>query len=88
VLIVLYVGLLFQAVKIAQSARDYIGSILAVGIITIIYFQVLVNLLMTVGLMPVTGIPLPFMSYGGSDLLTMSACVGVLLSIEKRAHIF
>jgi rod shape determining protein RodA len=88
VLIMLYVGLLFQALKIAGFARDFLGSILAVGVIVIISFQVLVNLLMTVGLMPVTGIPLPFMSYGGSNLLTMMVCVGLLLSINKRSHVF
>jgi rod shape determining protein RodA len=87
-LVFLYVGLLLQAIKIAQSARDFQGSILAVGIISIISFQVLVNLLMTVGLMPVTGIPLPFMSYGGSNLLTMMTCIGFLLSIKTRSYIF
>ncbi|MBI5116532.1 rod shape-determining protein RodA [Candidatus Poribacteria bacterium] len=84
----LYAGLLFQALKIAQSSRDFLGSMLAVGIITVVSFQVLINLLMTVGLMPVTGIPLPFMSYGGSNLLTMMACVGLLLNIKTRSHIF
>jgi rod shape determining protein RodA len=88
ILVLLYTGLLFQALKIAGSARDFLGSMLAVGIIAIIAFQVLVNLLMTVGFMPVTGIPLPFMSYGGSSLLTMMACVGLLLGIEKRSHLF
>ncbi len=88
ILVLLYVGLLFQALKIAESARDFLGSMLAVGVITIISFQVLVNLLMTVGFMPVTGIPLPFMSYGGSNLLTMMACVGLLLGIKARSHIF
>ena len=87
-LISLYLGLLLQALKIAGSARDFLGSMLAVGIVTIIAFQVLVNLLMSVGLMPVTGIPLTFMSYGGSNLLTMMACIGLLLSINRRSHIF
>jgi rod shape determining protein RodA len=87
-LVMLYMGLLLQALKIAESARDFLGSMLAVGVVVIISFQVLVNLLMTVGFMPVTGIPLPFMSYGGSNLLTMMACVGLLLSIGKRSHIF
>jgi rod shape determining protein RodA len=87
-LALLYLGLLFQAVKIAESARDFQGSMLAVGILSIIAFQVLVNLLMTVGLMPVTGIPLPFMSYGGSNLLTMMVCVGLLLGIRTRSYIF
>ncbi|GAB4346927.1 MAG: rod shape-determining protein RodA [Candidatus Abyssubacteria bacterium] len=84
----LYVGLLFQALKIGKEARDFLGGLLAVGIVTIIAFQTLVNLLMTVGFMPVTGIPLPFMSYGGSNLLTMMACVGLLLGIHLRTHIF
>jgi len=87
-LALLYVGLLLKAIKIAESARDFQGSMLAVGIVSIISFQVLVNLLMTVGLMPVTGIPLPFMSYGGSNLLTMMACVGFLLGIKTRSYIF
>jgi len=87
-LILLYLGLLFQAIKIADTARDFQGSMLAVGIIVIIVFQVLVNLLMTVGLCPVTGIPLPFMSYGGSNLLTMMTCIGILLGIRMRSFIF
>ena len=87
-LVMLYMGLLLQALKIAESARDFLGSMLAVGVVVIISFQVLVNLLMTVGFMPVTGIPLPFMSYGGSNLLTMMACVGLLLNVGKRSHIF
>ena len=88
ILIALYLGLLLQSIKIAESARDFVGSMIAIGVVTIIAFQVLVNLLMTVGLMPVTGIPLPFMSYGGSNLLTMMACIGLLLSIKMRSHIF
>ena len=88
ILVSLYMGLLLQALKTAESARDFIGSMLAVGVVTIIAFQVLVNLLMTVGLMPVTGIPLPLMSYGGSNLLTIMAFIGLLLSIKRRSRIF
>jgi len=88
ILALLYLGLFLQALKISESSRDFLGSILAVGVVTIISFQVLVNLLMTVGFMPVTGIPLPFMSYGGSSLLTMMACVGLLLSVKIRSRIF
>jgi rod shape determining protein RodA len=88
VLIALYFGILLQALKIAESARDFIGGMIAVGVVTIIGFQVLVNLLMTVGFMPVTGVPLPFMSYGGSSLLTMMACVGLLLNINWRSRLF
>ncbi len=88
ILIGLYLGLLLQGLKIAQTARDFLGSMLAVGVVTIIAFQVLVNLLMTVGFMPVTGIPLPLMSYGGSNLLAMMACVGLLLGVNRRSYIF
>ncbi|RJP73146.1 MAG: rod shape-determining protein RodA [Candidatus Abyssobacteria bacterium SURF_17] len=88
VLVALYLTLLFQSIKIARASRDFLGSMLVVGIITIMAFQVLVNLLMTVGLMPVTGIPLPFMSYGGSNLLAVMACVGLLLGVNTRSHIF
>jgi rod shape determining protein RodA len=87
-LILLYLGLLLQTIKIAESARDFEGSMLATGILSVIAFQALVNLLMTVGLMPVTGICLPFMSYGGSNLLTMMTCVGFLLGIRMRSFIF
>jgi len=88
VLVMLYVVFLFQALKIAETARDFLGSLLAVGVVTIISFQVLVNLLMTVSLMPITGIPLPFMSYGGSNLLTMMACIGLLLGVDARSRVF
>jgi rod shape determining protein RodA len=88
ILIGLYLGLLLQGLRIAQTARDFLGSMLAVGVVTIIAFQVLVNLLMTVGFMPVTGIPLPLMSYGGSNLLAMMACVGLLLGVNRRSYIF
>lgn len=88
IVVLLYAGLLLQTLKIAELSRDFLGGMIAVGIFSIISFQVLVSLLMTVGFMPVTGIPLPFMSYGGSNLLTMMACIGILLNIKIRSKIF
>jgi len=61
------------------------GSIMAGGIATIFLYQILVNVGMTLGIMPVTGIPLPFVSYGGAALITSLMLVGVLESIHVRA---
>jgi rod shape determining protein RodA len=84
VLLVLYLIWLWRALNIAAGARDRLGAIMATGIAAMIMFHVVVNVGMTLGLMPVTGIPLPFMSYGGSSLLTTLAGTGLLLSIRLR----
>jgi len=60
------------------------GALLSVGVVTILAFHVFVNIAITIGLMPVTGIPLPFLSYGGSFYMTPMACIGVLLSVHVR----
>jgi len=65
-------------------SRDLFGSLLASGIAAMWAFQVFVNIGMTVGIMPITGIPLPFISFGGSSLLTNFACVGLLHNIHMR----
>lgn len=80
----LYLALLMVALNIAVSSIDLYGTLIAVGIITMWTFQILENIGMTIGLMPITGIPLPFMSYGSSFMVTNLACVGVLLSIWSR----
>jgi rod shape determining protein RodA len=66
------------------SARDRFGFLLASGIVAMLFFHILVNIGMTIGIMPITGIPLPFMSYGGSAVLTDFAAVGVLLNIYSQ----
>ncbi|MHB8153509.1 MAG: FtsW/RodA/SpoVE family cell cycle protein, partial [Bacillati bacterium] len=65
-------------------ARDRFGFLLAGGIVAMLTFHILVNIGMTIGIMPITGIPLPFMSYGGSALLTDFASIGVLLNIYSQ----
>lgn len=85
ILIFLYFLLLSRAIQIALTADNYFGSLLALAIATMWLFQVFVSIGMTVGIMPITGIPLPFMSYGGSALLTNMAAAGILLNIYSRS---
>lgn len=84
VVIAAFVVLLWRAFVIAATARDRFGSLLAVGIGSMIMFQVFVNIGMTVKIMPVTGLPLPFLSYGGSSLLTFAFAMGLLNSIWRK----
>lgn len=84
VLIVLYGVVLYGGVRAMISARDRFGFLLAAGLVAMLFFHILVNIGMTIGIMPITGIPLPFMSYGGSAILTDFAAVGVLLNIYSQ----
>lgn len=79
-----FVVLLWRAFVVAAMARDRFGSLLAVGIGSMIMFQVFVNIGMTMKIMPVTGLPLPFLSYGGSSLLTFAFAMGLLNSIWRK----
>ena len=84
VLLALYAGLLFGGVQAMLSARDKFGFLLAAGIVGMFAFHIIVNVGMTIGIMPITGIPLPFMSYGGSAVLTNFAAIGILLNIYAQ----
>jgi rod shape determining protein RodA len=87
VLLVLYALFIWRALRIAVLARDMYGSILAGGIAVAMLFQVFVNIGMTIGIMPVTGIPLPFISYGGTAMIAFLIFVGLLEAIHLRATI-
>ncbi len=87
VLLVLYALFIWRALRIAVLARDMYGSILAGGIGVLVLFQVFVNIGMTIGIMPVTGIPLPFISYGGTAMIAFLILVGLLQAIHLRATI-
>ncbi len=87
VLLVLYALFIWRALRIAVVARDMYGSILAGGVALMILFQVFVNIGMTIGIMPVTGIPLPFVSYGGTAMIAFLIFVGLLEAIHLRAAI-
>jgi len=84
--ILLFSLLLWRGVRIALGAPDLYGSFLAIGIIGMIAIQVIINIGVVIGLMPVTGITLPFLSYGGSSLTLMLMAVGVLLNISRYAR--
>lgn len=85
VLLGLYALLLWRALRIATLSRDMYGSIMAGGIAAMFLFQIFVNIGMTIGIMPVTGIPLPLVSYGGAAMITFLMMIGLLQSIHVRA---
>ncbi len=87
ILLVLYALFIWRALRIAILARDMYGSILAGGIGVMVLFQVFINIGMTIGIMPVTGIPLPFISYGGTSMIAFLIFVGLLQAIHLRATI-
>lgn len=84
VLILAYVVIVFVGVEVAMVTNDPFGRLLAVGIVVMIVFQAMLNICMTVGLAPITGMPLPFVSQGGSSLLTNCIAMGLLVSIAQR----
>ena len=84
ILLLLYLVVLWRGICIAQDASDMFGRLLAVGITSMIAFHVLINVGMTMGIMPVTGIPLPLMSYGVSSLTTNIMAIAILLNIQLR----
>ena len=80
----LFLVIIWRGLRIAVLAKDLFGTLLAAGVVGIFTLQVFLNVGMTVGIMPVTGIPLPFVSYGGTSLITWFAMVGLLLNIHMR----
>ncbi|MDI9419172.1 MAG: rod shape-determining protein RodA [Firmicutes bacterium] len=79
-----YAFLIWRGIKIALLAKDRFGTLLAVGCVSYFVFHLIINVGMTVGIMPVTGLPLPFLTYGGSTLLTSLMAVGILLNVGLR----
>ena len=86
-LIVLYGVVVWRCLRIATLSRDMYGSILAGGAAVMFLFQIFVNMGMTIGIMPVTGIPLPFVSYGGTAMIAFLMFVGLLEAIHLRATV-
>ncbi len=83
----LFLCLFWRALYIARTAADPSGSLVAVGCVTLLAFHVFVNTSITIGVLPVTGIPLPFFSYGGTFYLTTMSCIGVILSVNARRSV-
>jgi rod shape determining protein RodA len=79
--------ILFRAVYTAQSARDELGLFIAMGVFGIYLFHVVENVGMVIGFMPMTGIPLPFMSYGGSSIIAAFTSMGLIISVRRRRYV-
>ena len=80
----LYALLLWRILRAAQLSRDMFGTLLCSGVFAMVLFQVFENVGMTMGIMPVTGIPLPFMSYGGSSIIMAFVLAGLVLNVHMR----
>ena len=86
VLLAVFGLLIWRILLVGWQARDAFGMMIAVGLASMILIQVMVNIGMVIGVMPVTGIPLPFVTYGGSSLISLLFGMGILQSIRMRAH--
>lgn len=84
IVLLIFLFILWRGIRIAREASDNLGMLLAVGMTSMLAFHVLVNIGMTIGIMPVTGIPLPFISYGVSSLITNIMGMGLLLNIYNN----
>jgi rod shape determining protein RodA len=84
VVTLLYFTLVARGIRVAHRARNRFASLLAIGMTSIFLYHVLVNIFMTVGFAPVTGLPLPLLSYGGTSLLTSFLQVGLIQNIAMR----
>ncbi|MBZ9648548.1 rod shape-determining protein RodA [Sphingobium sp. 3R8] len=83
-LLILAFMLLFRwGIRVAMRTHDKFARLVAAGLTTTIFFYVAINLMMVMGLAPVVGIPLPFMSYGGSSMLTVMLCIGIVMAIDR-----
>src|SRR6266545_4790647 len=84
-LVLVLIGLLvWRGLRIAAMARDPAGALIAAGVISMLVFQAFINVGMTIGIMPITGIPLPFVSYGGSSLIACFLAIGLLENVHMR----
>lgn len=87
ILIIIFMSIIFWGLKIALQARDLLGTITAFGITALIAWEVFINMGMVLGILPVVGIPLPFLSYGGSAMLSLMAAIGLLMNVSARRFI-
>ncbi len=78
----LYAIILWRGIKIALEARDLLGTLLATGAVSLLFFHIVVNIGMAMGMLPATGLPLPFLSYGGSFMISNLMAIGILLNVE------
>ena len=84
VVLTLYAVILFSGLRIAGQARDRLGKLVAVGVVILIFSHVFVNIGMNIRIVPVTGIPLPLLSYGGSSVLCSLIALGLMQNVYKN----
>ncbi|MFT4967807.1 MAG: rod shape determining protein RodA [Candidatus Deianiraeaceae bacterium] len=87
VLLLLFLYLILYGMLVSQRSESYFGKMFALGITSLLFLHICINLMMIMGLLPVVGIPLPFISYGGSSLLLCVSCVAVLMNIDINRNI-
>jgi rod shape determining protein RodA len=85
--LLLYFSILMRLIQNAQTAADLAGSLIIMGVVAVLTFQIAVNIGMVIGFMPVTGIPLPLMSYGGSSVLFTFLALGAAMNVRMRRFV-
>jgi rod shape determining protein RodA len=88
VLLLLYVIMIAYCLRLMQRAKDRFGGLLVFGMVAIFFWHVVINVAMVSGIMPVVGVPLPMVSYGGSALASMMFAIGVMINVSMRRYIF
>jgi rod shape determining protein RodA len=88
VLLLLYLILIAYCLRIVQRAKDRFGGLLVFGMVAILFWHVVINVAMVAGIMPVVGVPLPMVSYGGSALASMMFAIGVIMNVSMRRYVF
>lgn len=86
--LVLFALMFLRALQFAKESLDMTGALLVSGVVALLAFHVFLNVAITIGMMPVTGLPLPFLSYGGTFYITTMMCMGILLSVRARRGMF
>jgi rod shape determining protein RodA len=87
ILMVMFLSLILWGMKIVIHSKDYLGALIAFGITMLIFWEVFINIGMVLGILPVVGIPLPFLSYGGSSMVVLMTSIGLLMNISVRRFI-
>lgn len=87
ILMFLFLILILWGMKIADRAKDLSGKLISVGVVMLIFWEVFINIGMVLGILPVVGIPLPFMSYGGSSMVALMTGIGLLLNVRMRRFV-
>jgi rod shape determining protein RodA len=87
IVLLLYLVVIGESLKIAFNSKDWFGRLVIVGIVTLWSFHLVINIGMTIGVAPVTGLPLPWLSYGGTFMMTNLMMVGLILNIGLKRYL-